>query len=91
MPSILERLEYWVNQNPRKLLYAFLDLRGRETESYTYESFLQRINTIAGHLRALHRFENKDCLLRDRQPERRLWITPRRSGCRGCPNTTTWD
>jgi acyl-CoA synthetase (AMP-forming)/AMP-acid ligase II len=63
MASILERLEYWVNKNPQKLLYAFLDLGGRETERYTYESFLQRITTIAGHLRTVHRFENKDCLL----------------------------
>ena len=63
MPSILERLEYWVNKNPQKLLYAFLDLGGRETESYTYERFLQRIDTIAGHLRTVHRFEDQACLL----------------------------
>jgi acyl-CoA synthetase (AMP-forming)/AMP-acid ligase II len=63
MPSILERLEYWVNKNPRKLLYAFLDLQGRETEKYTYEGFLGRVSAIAGGLRAAHRFENQDRLL----------------------------
>jgi thioester reductase-like protein len=63
MHSVLERLEYWVERHPKKLLFAFLDLKGKVTEQYTYEDFLQRIDGIGGHLRAKNQFRDKDRLL----------------------------
>ncbi len=63
MPSILDELERWVNQDPQKLLFAFLDLGGRETEKYSYQAFLERAEIIADHLRAVHRFQPGDRLL----------------------------
>ena len=63
MPSILNELECWVNRDPQKLLFAFLDLGGRETEKYSYDAFLRRVDVIAGHLRAVHGFESGDRLL----------------------------
>jgi len=51
MPSILGRLYQWTERNPDKLLYAFLDVEGRTTESYSYVQFLQRTTDIASHIR----------------------------------------
>ena len=39
METILDRFEEWAGKNPDKLLYAFLDIAGNFTESYTYSEF----------------------------------------------------
>ena len=61
--SILDRLDNLGHEHPHKLLYSYLDLNGREIESYTYASFLHRTKVIAGHLRRRHRFAAQDRLL----------------------------
>lgn len=61
--SILNRLDDLGHAHPHKLLYSWLDLNGREIESYTYASFLHRTKVIAGHLRRQHRFAAGDRLL----------------------------
>ena len=48
--SILAPFRVWTDRNPDKLLYAFLDVDGRTTESYTYAQFLQRTADIAAHI-----------------------------------------
>jgi thioester reductase-like protein len=63
MRSILEELDYWTEKHPGKLLFSFLDLGGSETESYTYEAFLQRTAIIAGHLRSQYPFQANDRVL----------------------------
>ena len=50
MPSIIEQLRERTRQTPDKLLYAFLDIEGRTTQSYTYASFFQRTTDIAAHI-----------------------------------------
>src|SRR5580658_5501281 len=61
--SILDKLDNLGNQHPHKLLYSYLDLNGKQIESYSYESFLRRTKIIAGHLRKQHRFAARDRLL----------------------------
>lgn len=51
MRSILGEFYQWIERNPDKLLYAFLDVEGRTTESYSYAQFLQRTTDIASHIR----------------------------------------
>lgn len=51
MPSILGRFYEWTERNPDQLLYAFLDIDGHTTESYSYAQFLQRTTEIASHIR----------------------------------------
>lgn len=51
MPSILEPVRQWTERQPDKLLYAFLDVDGHTTESYTYAQFFQRTSAIASHIR----------------------------------------
>lgn len=63
MESIFERLDYWTNKDPQKLLFSFLDLSGKETESYSYQAFFDRTHAIARHLRADHGFQPKDRVL----------------------------
>jgi thioester reductase-like protein len=48
--SILDPFYQWAKRNPDQLLYAFLDVHGRTTESYTYLEFLQRTTDIASHI-----------------------------------------
>jgi thioester reductase-like protein len=62
-PSILDRLDQKVSDHPEKLLFSFLDLNGQTLESYTYESFQQRVAVIAGHLRVTHNFKPNDRIL----------------------------
>lgn len=50
MRSILRQLYQWTERNPDKVLYAFLDVEGRTTESYSYAQFLQRTTDIASHI-----------------------------------------
>src|SRR5450432_1329287 len=49
--SILHPFYQWAERNPGQLLYAFLDVDGRTTESYSYSQFLQRTTDIASHIR----------------------------------------
>lgn len=54
MSSILGRFREWVDRDPDRLLYAFLDVEGRTTESYSYAQFTQRTSDIAAHLRRVY-------------------------------------
>lgn len=56
MNSIFERLDSWVEKQPDKLLFAFLDISGNVTEKYTYSEFIYRTNAIASHLYNEHKF-----------------------------------
>ena len=47
----------WVERCPDQLLYAFLDVDGRTTESYTYAQFHQRTTDVAAHIRRACRLE----------------------------------
>src|SRR6202142_3246962 len=62
-PSILGHLDRLADEHPDKLLYSYLDVNGDPLESYTYASFLQRVEAIAGHLGKEGRFAAGDRLL----------------------------
>src|SRR5580700_7308548 len=61
--SILGHLDRLADEHPNKLLYSYLDVNGDPTESYTYASFLHRVEAIAGHLWREGRFAAGDRLL----------------------------
>jgi len=61
--SILGHLDRLANEHPDKLLYSYLDVNGDPIESYTYASFLQRVDAIAGCLWKDGRFGAGDRLL----------------------------
>jgi thioester reductase-like protein len=61
--SILGHLDRLADEHPDKLLYSYLDVNGNSIESYTYASFLQRVEAIAGHLWKDGRFAAGDRLL----------------------------
>src|SRR6202522_3996109 len=61
--SILGRLDRLADEHPDKLLYSYLDVNGDAIESYTYASFLQRVEAIAGYLWKEGRFAPGDRLL----------------------------
>src|SRR5277367_836839 len=61
--SILGHLDRLADKHPDKLLYSYLDVNGNPIESYTYASFLQRVEAIAGHLLKEGRFAADDRLL----------------------------
>src|ERR1700743_749063 len=63
LASILDNLDMLADEHPDKLLYSYLDVNGDPIESYTYASFLQRAQAIAGHLRREGRFAAGDRLL----------------------------
>ena len=48
--SILDHLDRLAHEHPDKLLYSYFDVNGDPIESYTYASFLQRTQAIAGRL-----------------------------------------
>src|ERR1700726_1495350 len=50
MAPILDHLDRLAEEHPDKLLFSYLDVNGDPIENYTYASFLQRVETIAGHL-----------------------------------------
>ena len=56
MNSIFERLDFWVDEQPDKLLFSFLDISGNQTEKYTYSEFIYRTNAIASNLYNEHKF-----------------------------------
>jgi thioester reductase-like protein len=61
--SILGHLDRLADEHPDKLLYSYLDVNGDPIESYTYASFLQRVEAIAGHLWKEGRFAAGNRLL----------------------------
>ena len=61
--SILGHLDRLADEHPDKLLYSYLDVNGDPIESYTYASFLHRVEAIAGHLWKEGRFAAGDRLL----------------------------
>src|ERR1700751_2495256 len=61
--SILGHLDRLADEHPDKFLYSYLDLNGNPIESYTYASFLQRVEAIAGYLWQEGRFAAGDRLL----------------------------
>src|SRR5277367_2102532 len=61
--SILGHLDRLADEHPEKLLYSYLDVNGDPLESYTYASFLQRVDAIAGYLWKDGRFTAGDRLL----------------------------
>ena len=63
MASILGHLQRLAEEHPDKLLYSFLDVNGESLESYTYASFLDRADAIAGQLLKDGRFAAGDRLL----------------------------
>ncbi len=63
MNSIFERLDYRAEQHPDKLLYAFLDISGNQTERYSYGEFIRRTNAIASQLYNQHGFAPGDRIL----------------------------
>src|ERR1700678_1535948 len=63
MASVLDHLDRLADEPPDKLLYSYLDVNGDPIESYTYASFLQRAQAIAGHLRNEWGFAAGDRLL----------------------------
>src|ERR1700674_1863548 len=63
MAPILDHLDRLAEAHPDKLLYSYLDVNGDPTESYTYASFLHRVEAIAGHLWKEGRFAAGDRLL----------------------------
>lgn len=63
MISILTELEKRTNENPNRLLYAFLDINGSVKESYTYREFFYRTKSIASHIYNTHSFKAGDRIL----------------------------
>lgn len=63
MISIFERLDYWADQQPDKLLFSFLDISGNQTEKYTYSEFIYRTNAIASNLSNEYKFKPGDRIL----------------------------
>src|ERR1700693_1885896 len=61
--SILGHLDRLADEHPDKLLYSYLDVNGNPIESYTYASFLLRVEAIAGYLWQEGRFAAGDRLL----------------------------
>src|SRR6202795_1146467 len=61
--SILGHLDRLADEHPDKLLYSYLDVNGDPIESYTYASFLDRTEAIAGYLWKEGRFAPGDRLL----------------------------
>ena len=61
--SILGHLDRLADGHPDKLLYSYLDVNGNPIESYTYASFLHRVEAIAGYLWQEGRFAAGDRLL----------------------------
>jgi len=61
--SILGHLDRLTEEHPDKLLYSYLDVNGDPIDSYTYASFLDRSQSIAGHLLKDGRFAAGDRLL----------------------------
>ena len=63
MTTIFESLNNWTQKQPDKTLFAFLDVKGREIEKYTYSEFQKRVEVIASNLQHQFDFEQNDRVL----------------------------
>jgi thioester reductase-like protein len=63
MRSIITEIEKRTNENPDKLLFAFLDSRARIKVSYTYREFEKRTKTIATYIHQKAEFSPGDRVL----------------------------
>jgi thioester reductase-like protein len=63
MDSILDALEHGAQRHPEKTLFSFLDLDGRERDTYTYVAFHERTRHLAEHLRLRRRLGHGDRVL----------------------------
>jgi thioester reductase-like protein len=63
MGDVLQGIDDWAARQPDTLLYAFLDVNGREVERLTYRAFVERVEVIASHLAADDRFSPGDRLI----------------------------
>lgn len=63
MKSIIKRFNEWVDKNPDKRLFAFLDVNGNIKEDYTYQEFENRSKIIAAHLITDYKFNRNDRVL----------------------------
>jgi len=50
MDTIVDALEHWAAVHPDKCLFSFLDIDGRERDTYTYLAFSERTRHLAQHL-----------------------------------------
>jgi thioester reductase-like protein len=63
MKFIIEHLDRHASAQPDRLLFAFLDLDGRETSRYTYATFAQRTRDVAEHLVSRYELASGDRVL----------------------------
>ncbi len=63
MDPVTRRLEQWVDADPDRTLYTFLNVEGEVTSSYSYQGFLERSIRLAGHLRHVREFDVNDRLI----------------------------
>ncbi len=61
--SVFDRVGQWVEKQPDKLLYAFLDRRGDRIAHYTYREFSERIAVVASHLASIPELKPGDRLV----------------------------
>lgn len=63
MGSLIKELERRTLEHPDKLLFAFLDIKGAIKESYTYEEFTSRTDSIASHIQLNFKLKPGDRVL----------------------------
>ena len=63
MGSVLASVERWVDRQPDKPLYVFLDAHGKTVDSYTYATFMARVAALASHIGADARLKPGDRVL----------------------------
>ena len=63
MNTLTEILEQWTEKQPDRPLFTFLDAQGRETEAYTYGTFLQRTAELAAWLSGRYGLRSGDRVL----------------------------
>lgn len=63
MASIIHEFKHQVEKTPDQLLYAFLNLHGKISQSYTYREFLDRTTDIASHLQRSYKLNEGDRVL----------------------------
>ena len=50
MNSLIDCLDHWTQTDPQRCLFTFRDLRGREVDHTTYDSFQKQTNLLAATL-----------------------------------------
>ncbi|MFN8354495.1 MAG: thioester reductase domain-containing protein [Spirosomataceae bacterium] len=63
MKSFFETIDEWVQHQPEKTLYTFLDINGLVKESFTYAEFEKRVAVIADNLHHRYKFRRNDKIL----------------------------